>query len=105
MPTAISILQRLHHHRAWANEKLVEAAATLSPEELRQPFDIGRKDLPQRHREHGEDQMTNHQIPMTNGCNDSSLVVGAWSLVILSVSPWLIHPMQLLAAPSTTAYN
>ena len=41
MPTAVSILQRLHHHRAWANEKLVEAAATLSPEELRRPFDIG----------------------------------------------------------------
>jgi uncharacterized damage-inducible protein DinB len=41
MPTAISILQRLHQHRAWANEKLVETAATLSPDELRQPFDIG----------------------------------------------------------------
>ena len=41
MPTAVSILQRLHQHRAWANEKLVEAAATLSPEELRRPFDIG----------------------------------------------------------------
>jgi hypothetical protein len=27
--TAVSILQRLHQHRAWANEKLVEAAATL----------------------------------------------------------------------------
>jgi uncharacterized damage-inducible protein DinB len=41
MPTAVSILQRLHQHRAWANEKLVEAAATLSTEELRRPFDIG----------------------------------------------------------------
>ena len=41
MPTAVSILQRFHQHRDWANEKLVEAAATLSPDELRQPFDIG----------------------------------------------------------------
>jgi uncharacterized damage-inducible protein DinB len=39
--TAVSILQRLHQHRAWANEKLVEAAATLSPEELRGPQGIG----------------------------------------------------------------
>jgi hypothetical protein len=37
MPTAVSILQRLHQHRAWANEKLVEAAGTLSPDQLRQP--------------------------------------------------------------------
>jgi hypothetical protein len=85
MPTAISILQRLHQHCAWANEKLVEAAATLSADELRQPFDIGQKDLPQRHGDHGEYQITNDQIPMTNGRNDSSLVIGAWSLVILSV--------------------
>jgi uncharacterized damage-inducible protein DinB len=41
MPTAVSILQRLHQHSAWANEKLVEAAATLSPEELRQSQGIG----------------------------------------------------------------
>jgi hypothetical protein len=41
MPTAVSILQRLHQHHAWANEKLVEAAAALSPEKLRRPFDIG----------------------------------------------------------------
>jgi hypothetical protein len=31
MPTTVSILQSLHQQRAWANEKLVEAAATLSP--------------------------------------------------------------------------
>jgi hypothetical protein len=31
MPTANSFLQRLHQHRAWANEKLVEARATLLP--------------------------------------------------------------------------
>jgi hypothetical protein len=55
MSTAVSILQRLHHHRAWANEKLVEAAATLSPDQLPQPQGIGQKDLPQRRREHGED--------------------------------------------------
>jgi uncharacterized damage-inducible protein DinB len=41
MPTAVSILHRLHQHRASANEKLVEAAATLSTDQLRQPFDIG----------------------------------------------------------------
>jgi len=41
MPTAVSTLQRLHHHRAWANEKLVEAAATLSPQQLHRPFVIG----------------------------------------------------------------
>ena len=82
MPTAVSILQRLHHHRAWANEKLVEAAATLSADQLGQPFDIGQGSVwrsllhmyaaeylafvppfmtrqrayysPQRHGEHGE---------------------------------------------------
>ena len=41
MSTAISILHRLYNHRAWANEKLVEAAATLSPDQLRQPQSIG----------------------------------------------------------------
>ena len=41
MPTTVSIIHRLHHHRAWANEKLLEAAATLSSEQLRRQFDIG----------------------------------------------------------------
>jgi uncharacterized damage-inducible protein DinB len=41
MSTALSILQRLHQHRAWANEELVAAAASLSHEQLQQAFDIG----------------------------------------------------------------
>ena len=41
MSTSVSILQRLHQHRAWANKNLVEAAAALTAEQLHQPFDIG----------------------------------------------------------------
>jgi uncharacterized damage-inducible protein DinB len=41
MTTAISILQRLQQHRAWANEHLLAAAATLSDEQLRRSFEIG----------------------------------------------------------------
>jgi uncharacterized damage-inducible protein DinB len=41
MPTALNILQRLHQHRAWANEKLVAAAGALSHEQLHQAFEIG----------------------------------------------------------------
>ncbi len=41
MPTALSIVQRLHQHRAWANEKLVAAAASLSHDQLHHPLGIG----------------------------------------------------------------
>lgn len=41
MPTAISILQRLHQHRAWANRHLLESAASLTAEQLHETFEIG----------------------------------------------------------------
>jgi uncharacterized damage-inducible protein DinB len=41
MPTAFSILHRLYEHRAWANANLLAAAASLSHEQLHQPFEIG----------------------------------------------------------------
>jgi uncharacterized damage-inducible protein DinB len=36
-----SILHRLHQHRAWANQNLLDVAATLTPDQLHQSFDIG----------------------------------------------------------------
>jgi uncharacterized damage-inducible protein DinB len=38
---AVELLQRLHQHRAWVNNNLLAAAATLSDEQLRSPFQIG----------------------------------------------------------------
>ena len=38
---AVELLQRLHQHRAWVNGNLLNAAATLSDEQLRSPFQIG----------------------------------------------------------------
>lgn len=38
---AVDLLQRLHQHRAWVNGNLLTAAAKLSDEELRSPFQIG----------------------------------------------------------------
>ncbi len=35
------VIQRLHQHRAWVNQKLLSAAAELSDEQLRQKFSIG----------------------------------------------------------------
>ena len=33
--TAISLIQRLHQHRAWVNQNLLAAASTLSYKQLR----------------------------------------------------------------------
>jgi uncharacterized damage-inducible protein DinB len=38
---AVELLQRLHEHRAWVNNNLLTAAAALSDEQLRSPFQIG----------------------------------------------------------------
>jgi uncharacterized damage-inducible protein DinB len=38
---AVELLQRLHQHRAWVNNNLRTAAATLSDEQLRSEFQIG----------------------------------------------------------------
>jgi uncharacterized damage-inducible protein DinB len=38
---AISLLQRLHQHRAWTNANLLAAAAELSDEKLHAQFEIG----------------------------------------------------------------
>src|SRR6185295_1152271 len=38
---AVDLLRRLHQHRAWVNENLLNAAAQLSDEKLRSPFAIG----------------------------------------------------------------
>src|SRR5262245_49500515 len=40
MSTALSILRRLHAHRAWANEQLLDVVARLNDDELHQPFEI-----------------------------------------------------------------
>lgn len=39
--SAVSIICRLHEHRAWANENLLAAAARLEDEQLRREFPIG----------------------------------------------------------------
>jgi uncharacterized damage-inducible protein DinB len=41
MQSAVTILQRLHQHRAWVNENLLAAAATLTDEQLQKTFAIG----------------------------------------------------------------
>ncbi len=38
---AVELLQRLHQHRTWVNSNLLTAAAALSDEQLRSPFQIG----------------------------------------------------------------
>ena len=41
MTTAITVIQRLHQHRAWVNENLLDATSTLTDEQLHQSFEIG----------------------------------------------------------------
>jgi uncharacterized damage-inducible protein DinB len=41
MNNSVSIIQRLHQHRSWTNQNLLNAASTLTDEQLRQPFQIG----------------------------------------------------------------
>ena len=38
---AVELLRRLHQHRAWVNGNLLTAAAGLTDEQLRSPFQIG----------------------------------------------------------------
>jgi uncharacterized damage-inducible protein DinB len=38
---SIDVIRRLHQHRAWVNQNLLDACAALSNDQLRQPFDIG----------------------------------------------------------------
>jgi uncharacterized damage-inducible protein DinB len=38
---AMDVLRRLHEHRDWVNHKLLDSAAILSDEALRQPLPIG----------------------------------------------------------------
>ena len=38
---AVDLLQRLHQHRTWVNGNLLTAAAILSDDQLRSPFQIG----------------------------------------------------------------
>src|SRR5277367_2926493 len=38
---AVDLVKRLHQHRAWVNGNLLNAAAKLSVEQLRAPFQIG----------------------------------------------------------------
>ena len=38
---ATDLIQRLHRHREWVNQRLLAAAASLSDSQLRQPFSIG----------------------------------------------------------------
>ena len=42
---AISLIQRLHQHRAWVNVNLLDAAAGLSQEQLNAPFEIGQSTI------------------------------------------------------------
>lgn len=39
--TALTLIRRLHQHRAWVNENLLATASTLSDEQLRRRFEIG----------------------------------------------------------------
>jgi len=41
MTDPVTLIQRLHHHRAWVNQNLLAAASTLTLDQLRQPFPIG----------------------------------------------------------------
>ena len=38
---SISLIRRLHQHRQWSNKKLLDVAARLSEQSLRQTFEIG----------------------------------------------------------------
>jgi uncharacterized damage-inducible protein DinB len=38
---AVSLIQRLHQHRAWVNRNLLSAIGSLNNDQLRQPFPIG----------------------------------------------------------------
>src|SRR6516165_3967239 len=38
---AVALIERLHQHRAWVNQSLLEAASSLSDAQLRKPFAIG----------------------------------------------------------------
>ena len=38
---AVSLIKRLHQHRAWVNRNLLAAIGSLSNDQLRQPFPIG----------------------------------------------------------------
>ena len=38
---AITLIQRLHQHRAWVNENLLDSASLLIDEQLRREFQIG----------------------------------------------------------------
>lgn len=40
-----AVIRRLHQHRAWANHRLLDAAETLSDQQLRQAFPIGQGSL------------------------------------------------------------
>ncbi len=41
MTTAVTLLERLHQHRAWVNNNLLAAAAQLNDDQLRRSFPIG----------------------------------------------------------------
>ena len=41
MTNAVTVISRLHHHRAWVNENLLAAAKGLDDEQLRRSFPIG----------------------------------------------------------------
>jgi uncharacterized damage-inducible protein DinB len=41
MTSAVTLIQRLHQHRAWVNGNLLDAAMQLSKEQLQQAFPIG----------------------------------------------------------------
>jgi uncharacterized damage-inducible protein DinB len=41
MTNPVTIIQRLHQHRAWVNQNLLAAASNLNDEQLRQSFKIG----------------------------------------------------------------
>ena len=43
--TADDLIRRLHQHRLWANARLRQAATTLTDDQLRQRFNIGRGSL------------------------------------------------------------
>ncbi|QDU37410.1 DinB superfamily protein [Maioricimonas rarisocia] len=38
---SVDLIRRLHQHRTWAHERLLDAAEDLTPEQLRQTFPIG----------------------------------------------------------------
>lgn len=38
---SVSVIQRLHHHRAWVNQNLLTTAGRLSEQQLQRKFEIG----------------------------------------------------------------